>query len=406
MSLRGLQRALAVVGISLTTLRRTPGRTTLAVAAVTCAVLSMTVLASLGIGVVALGEDGLETADRDIWVSGEPVDPAEHGSENPIVGAHELSASLTERDDIAVAAPIVLQEIIIETNDGDREHVPAVGVYTTHDDFDFEAGDGFDTYETLLSEGRPTEPRTEEIVLDHETAATLGVTVGDEIDVGASQASTTTVTVGGLSGYYSQFMGTQTATVPLADLQAMSATTGTDRATFVTARVTDDADPDAVAADLDADYPEYDIRSSDEQATAFLEERPIVLASGVTLVGLSVVGGVVLLSNLFALVAAQRRESLAALRAIGLSRWLLAGLVGVQGLLVALFGGLLAVGLTPLIVWGLNELAASAVGFDSLLQTPLEVYLLGLGLALTVGAVVAVLAGWRAGRYATIDDLE
>jgi len=43
----------------------------------------------------------------------------------------------------------------------------------------------------------------------------------------------------------------------------------------------------------------------------------MVLASGATLVGLAVLGGIVLTANLFALVAHQQREELAALRAIG-----------------------------------------------------------------------------------------
>ncbi len=406
MSIRNVPRVRAVLGIGVAALRRNPGRTTLAVAAVTIAVLSMTLLASLGVGVVALGQDGLETADRDIWISGEPVDPGASGSANPIVGAHELSVEVADHEEVAVAAPIVMQEVVLETNGGERETVPSVGVYATHDGFDFTAGDGFDTHDTLLEAGRPAEPRAEEVVLDPDTATTLGVDVGDEIAVGASLESTTTVTVVGLSSYYSQFMGSPTATVPLGDLQAMSGTTGTDRATFVTARVTDGADADAVAADLDADYPDYEVRSSDEQVGAFLAERPVVLASGATLVGLSVLGGVVLLGNLFALVAAQRRESLAALGALGLSRRLLAGIVGVQGLLVGLFGGLLALGLTPLLVRGLNELSATTLGFESLLQTPLVVYLLGFGLAIVVGGVVAIVAGWRAGRYATIGHLE
>ncbi|ELY80879.1 hypothetical protein C488_03785, partial [Natrinema pellirubrum DSM 15624] len=150
----------------------------------------------------------------------------------------------------------------------------------------------------------------------------------------------------------------------------------------------------------------YDVRTSDNQIQSVLEERSIVLASGITLVGLAVLGGAVLTANLFALVAHQQREQLAALRAIGLSRGLLAGVIGTQGLLIGLFGGLLGLAATPPAVIGLNRLSASVLGFEELLRTPPAVYAGGLALALAVGTVVAVVAGWRAGRYARIEHLE
>ncbi|ARS91554.1 ABC transporter permease [Natrarchaeobaculum aegyptiacum] len=410
MSPRSTVRWRAAVGIALASLRRSPARTTLAVLAVALAVLSVTVLASLGVGVVAMGEDGLENADRDVWVSSDPVDPATSGAENPIVGSHELSVELAERDDVRAAAPIAMHDVYVGTDPDDLERESAVGVQATHDGFDFEEGGGFDTFDDVYENGRSNEPTTEEIVLDPAVADELGVEVGDTIYVGTSRetAPDHEFTVVGTSDYYSQFLGSETVTVPLGDLQALAGTTGTDRATFVTAALEDDADADAdeVAAELDEEYPEYDVRSSDDQMGAFLEERPLVLASGVTLVGLAVVGGLVLTTNLFALVTAQQREELAALRAVGLSKGLLAGTVGTQGVVVGLLGGLVGLAATPIAVGGLNRFSRSVIGFEDVLSTPLEVYVIGLGLALFVGTVVAVVTGFRAGRFARVEHLE
>ena len=232
-------RLCAVVGVAAAMLRRSPGRTILSVLAVTLAVLSVTLLASLGVGVVAMGEDGLDAVDRDIWISSDPVDPSASGTENPIVGSHAVSAEVAERDDVRAAAPIAMQDVYVGSDPEDLERRPAVGIPSTHGGFEFEEGEGFDGPEDPEEVGQSGDPEVEEIVLDPAMADELGVSVGDTIYVGSSAetAPDHEFTVVGTSSYYSQYMGDDTATMPLYDLQAVSGTSGTDRATFVTAVV-------------------------------------------------------------------------------------------------------------------------------------------------------------------------
>ncbi|MFC6768397.1 ABC transporter permease, partial [Natrinema soli] len=273
-------RTRAVIGLALAQLRRSPGRTVLTVLAVTLAVLSVTVLASLGVGVVEKGEQGLDSADRDIWISRSPVDPTAGGTENPISGAHGTAAQLTARDDIASASPIAMYDVYLGTDPSDLQRRPAVGVQETHDGFDFEAGHGFEVDEETAASPPPDDPQRNEIILDPRVADELGVSVGDTVYVGTSRhtAGANELTVIGISGYYSQYLGSPAVTVPLGDLQAIAGTSGTDRATYLTADVADDADRDAVAAELGEAYPEYDVRTSDNQVQSMLEERTMVLA--------------------------------------------------------------------------------------------------------------------------------
>ncbi len=403
-------RLRAVVGLALAQLRRSPGRTALTVLAVTIAVLSVTLLASLGVGVVETGEDGLDNANRDIWISNDPVDPGASGTENPIADSHGLTAEITQRDDVRSASPIAMHEMYVGTDEESVERHPAVGVHETHDGFTFEDGGGFERDDEEIAaavDSRPEEPTTGEIVIDPEIAAEHDIGVGDTIYLGASRetATDTEFTVIGISDYYSQFLGSPAMTVPLLDLQTVAGTAETDRATFVTADVTDDADRETVQTAIDEEYPEYDVRTSDGQIGAVLEDRPVVIASGFTLVALAVIGGVVLTANLFVLVTAQQRQQLAALRALGLSRLVIAGTIGVQGLVVGLAGGLVGLLATPPITYGLNRLAGSTIGFDGLLVTPPAVYAAGVALAVGVGTVVAVITGWRASRYARLKHL-
>lgn len=416
-------RARAVVGLAFAQLRRAPGRTVLATLAVALAVLSVTLLASLGVGVVETGEDGLDGANRDIWVSSDPDDPSAGGSENAIVGSHRVAAEMTERDDVSSAAPLAAHEIYVGNESGGVTRTSAVGVHQTHDGFGFEAGGGFETEVNRTDEPfegernrsagavdgyRPDEPTTEEVVLDPDTAAALDVSVGDTVTLGGSRetAHDHTFTVVGIAAYYSQFLGSSAEAVPLFDLQAVTGTAGTDRATFITVSVEDDADPATVAAALDEEYPAYDVRTNDDQIRALFEDRPLVLASGATLVGVAFLGGLVLTINLFALVTYQQRDELAALRALGVSRWVLAGTVGVQGMAIGLVGGVVGLLATPPLTLALNRLAASIAGLDGLLVTPVEVYGVGFALALVVGTTVAVVTGWRAGRFARIEHLD
>ncbi|MHC3438289.1 ABC transporter permease [Natrialbaceae archaeon A-gly3] len=400
-------RVRAVVGLGLTQLRRSPVRTALTVLAVALAVLSVTLLVGLGIGVLEHAEDGLDTADRDVWISGSPVDSPVGGTDNPIVGAHEVTENVTGHENVTSATPMVIQEVYVGADPDDLESRSAVGVYSTHSRYEFEAGGGFETDHSAVDPSSST-PETGEVIVGPELAERQDLEVGDTVYVGTSpeSASQGPVTVVGISEHHSQYLGTPAITMPLLDLQIVAGTTGTDRATFVTATVDDEENLETVRDDLAAEYPDYDVHTSEEKPEAVIRDRPVVLASGLTLAGLAVVTGIVLTINLFALVVSQQREQLAALRAIGLSRWTLAGTVGTQGAVIGLLGGLVGLAATPVLATGLNYVAASIVGVESVLVTPLEVYAVGGVVALGVGTIVAVVTGWRAGRYARIHHLE
>lgn len=407
MSVRGgLVRAAAVVGLALAQLRRSPGRTALTVVAVALAVLSVTLLASLGVGVVAVGEDGLDDTDRDLWITDDPDRSTAGSSENAIADASEVAGSLNTRDDVRTASPIALHEVYIGSGE-DAQRWSAVGVHETHGGFDFEDGGGFELDPVDYAEAPREEPASGEIVLDPRIASELDVSVGDSVQVGSSKQTTGDheFTVVGISAHHSGYLGSPAVTMPIVDLQLLAGTSGTDRATFIMADTTDDADSAAVRDELQQEYPEYSVQTSDEQVEALVTDRPIVIASGMTLVGLAVVGSGVLIVNLFVLVAYQQRDELAALRAIGLSRRLLAGTIAVQGFIVGILGGVVGVAATPLLVDGLNRLARSVVGFEELLVTSTAVYAAGFALALCVGTAVAAVTGWRAGRHARLDHL-
>ncbi|MFC4438646.1 MULTISPECIES: ABC transporter permease [Natrialbaceae] len=407
MNSRGaVTRARAVVGLALAQLRHSPGRTALAVFGVVLAVLSVTLLAGLGIGVIETGQEKFDESGRDIWITGGPGGDASAGAENEVVDAQAVAADVRERDDVGDVSTIAMHDVYVGPDPEATEPVTAVGIQGTHTHFEFEAGGGFDgtayADEDLESEDVPSNV----VVLDPAVADQHDVGVGDTVYIGASPHHAEPYTVVGVGSYYSEYLGTETVTVQIEDLQSTTGTAGSSRASFITVNLADDADREAVADELQADYPAYDIRTSDDQFASMLTDQLLVVASGMALVGLAIVGGVALTANLFVLVAYQQRETLAALRALGLSRGLLAGIIGVQGALIGLLGGALGLAVTPALAYGLNHLSTAVIGFERLVRTTHEVYVLGLAVALVVGTAVAVITGWHASRSAVLASLE
>jgi len=49
--------------------------------------------------------------------------------------------------------------------------------------------------------------------------------------------------------------------------------------------------------------------------------------------------------------------------------------------------------------------AVRFVGFETLLRTPPSIYAAGLAIAIGIGTLGALVAGWRAARYARVDAL-
>ncbi|WP_247729510.1 ABC transporter permease [Halovivax limisalsi] len=412
-------RLVAILGLAAAQLRQRPGRTALAVLAVALAVLSVTLFVSLGVGVVSVGQESVADTNRDVWISSTAV--GGEGIENSIVDSHRVAADVTRHDDVAVAAPVGVYTAYVGASEDELQPITSVGLPRTHGGFEFEEGSGFDVDEAAVESSIDPSPSIVEptaldgarsdptgVVLDPSLAAELSVGAGDTIYVGPGPdgAGARAVSVVGTADRYSEFVGQPTMVMRLHELQGLVGARGADRAAFVTADLEPGADPEAVSDDLGADYPAYDVRTGEEQFRSMLADRSLVIVSAAALVGLAIVGGIGLTVNCFVLVAYQQRTELAALRAIGLARPVLAGLVGMQGLLIGLLGGAVALVATGPLVGRLNEFVASLVGFDGLLQTPPTVYAAGALVAVGVGGATALVAGFSASRYASVDRLE
>ncbi|MDL0119417.1 ABC transporter permease [Halobacterium salinarum] len=402
-------RFTAAFGLGLARLRSDRLRTIFAITGVTLAVLSTTLLGSLGVGVVDTGQQKFDAANRDLWVSGGPTRIAPGtvgGFESGIVDAHQFRRDVGQWRSVNTAAPLLFQTVYAGTESGDLQTVIAVGASGSAG-FTIQQGTGFTPDAAFYNDGAYNGTRSGELLVGTELQHDLNASIGNTLHVGGTvvDARQTTYNITGVSGTFSQFLGTPTIGVPLAELQSMTGAQYTDRASLITVDVKDSASVTAVADRLREQYPEYTVRTNSEQLQAIVADRVLVLAAGGVLVVLAVLSGLALTINLLSLLVAQELPALAALRALGLSRTVISTIVAAQGIYYGVAGAIAGVTLTYPAAAALNLLARSLVGFDGLVQVTPRVLTAGALIAVATGVLSAFVAGWRASGVRPLDAL-
>ena len=398
------------IGLTLAQLRQYKLRLGLAIVGIALAVLAVTLLAGTGIGVMETGERQFEQADRDLWISASEMrlSPAGGGGfSNTLLDSRNVTRTIEAHDDVRVAVPIAFETVYTST-DPDGEFRTFVGVGVPGGGPAVQVTDGRDLPgDPHYADGAYDGNRTHEVLIDRETADALDVSINDTLYVGGSlrAAADNEVTAIGISPTYEQMLGTPTVTMPMSELHQTTGRTGTEPATFIVVTLEDGAELEPVQEDLQETFPEFDVRTNQQQFEATLQEQVLVLAAGGALVVLAIGAGIALTFNLLSLVIYQQRAEFAALTAQGMSPVVLLVTVTTQGLIIGLLGAGIGLAATAPAVSVLNELSAFLVGFEGLVQTADWIYLTGLAIAVCVGTVAAVIAGWRITRTPAIEHL-
>jgi putative ABC transport system permease protein len=403
-----IRRLRAATAIILAELTRNRLRTILAISGIVLAVLSTTLLAGVGAGVLATGESQFASADRDLWVSSGAVglSASSGGFENTLYDAHTVGQEMEQIEGVRGAVPLGFQTVYMSDSGNEFTTMIGSGV-TSGNALSVSQGESFPRIDQHYADGSYNGSMTHEVVVDSETASQLDVGVGDTLFIGGTLASARNneFTIVGISDTFSTFLGAPTVTMPLSELQTITGATRTDSATFISVTATDSADVGVVQQRLQSEYPEYTVRNNQQQLESVLQNQALVLAGAVTLVVLAFVAGLTLTTNLLGLIVYQQRSTLAALQAVGLSQWTLITLISGQGLVLGICGGLVGVGLTLPAANVLNQLGAMLVGFEGLVQVPTNVLIVGFAIATIVGTLSAAVVAWRVSRLETLEAL-
>lgn len=405
-----VSRLRGVIGIAVAQLQHDRTRAVLAVLGITLAVLATTLLGGVGMGVIETGEEKFDASGRDLWVTGGPVRLAPGtvgGFENTVLNAHPLSADIEARDDVKTAVPMAFQTVYVSTDGDSWETIVGAGAPARGGSVRVTNGTEFQNKDIHYADGNYSGPMTHEAIIDPRTAQLFNISVGDTLYVGGTiaDAKQNEFTVVGISPTFSQFLGTPTVTLHLSELQEVTGTTATDRASLITVDTVDSADPAAVAADIEREHPEYDVRTNREQLEATLERQAVILASGGSLVVLAVLAGIALTANLMVSVVYQQRRELAALKALGSRTSTLVGVVVVQALCLGVLGGALGVAATIPLSTVLDAVAASLVGFENVVRTPQWVLGAGFAIAVPISLAGAAVAGWQVSNLSPLDGM-
>jgi len=391
-------RLRAAIGFAIAQLTHDRTRTTLSILGVAIAVLAATLLTATGIGVVQTGQEKFDSAGRDLWITGGPVEFAPTtvgGVETPIRDSHSLADEMASTDGVTVAAPLLFQTVYISPNGSEYETVGSLGVRGSAG-VQITDGRGFNRSQHFAG-GSYDGPMTHEILLDQRTASLLNVSIGDTVYVGGTLAlaNANEFTIVGLSPTGSQFLGVPTVSLPLSELQEVTGKTGTDPATLITATTTDDASVGTVERRLQQKYSAYDIRTNQEQLRATIERQAVFIAGGASLILLAVVIGLALTLNALVSMFIQHVEAYAALKALGTSTATLTTAAIAQTFFVGVLGGAVGLSAAMPIAIGLNEAITRIIGFENVIRLSLRILLLGGVTAL----LVSILSGIAASLY-------
>lgn len=390
----------AVFGLAWKQLAHDRLRTLIAICGVAIAVLSITLLAGTGLGVIAVGEQQFEAADRDLWMTGGSFELSAAGGggfANSIHDSHEVAADISDRDGVRTAVPMAFQTVYVGTDEDQLEPMVGTGAPTESPLVSIADGEPFSNREPHYAGGSYDGPMSHEVIIDKQTADTYDVDIGDTLHIGGSLAAARNneFEVVGISPTFARFLGAPTVTVPLSELQTITGTSGTDSATLITISLEDDATLEEVQADIEAAYPEYEVQTNREQLRSVAAQQATLIAGAVVLVALALLTGTALTSSLLALFVHQHRTEFATLSALGVSRQTISGIVVAQSLVITFSGWIFGIGATVPSIALLNKVGEVLVGFDSLVVIEMWVLLVSGGIAIGIGIFASVVALWR-----------
>lgn len=147
----------------------------------------MTLLVGVGTGVTDTGEELFEDAERDLWVSGGPIEIAPGavgGFRNPVTNAHTLAAEIESHEDVRNAAPMGFQVAYVSADGEEFETILGSGVSGGGGSIAIQEGTDFSGPDTHYADGTHDGPMTHEVIVDPETAERFDLEVGDTIHLG------------------------------------------------------------------------------------------------------------------------------------------------------------------------------------------------------------------------------
>lgn len=243
--------------------------------------------------------------------------------------------------------------------------------------------------------------RDRTVLVTEEEAEARGLAVGDTLPLSFSAVSDVQLEVVGIVTAGDVLDGEYVVGL---DTYAEVAGGGSDQ--LVSVVVAEGAEVEAVQSAVEEvmeAYPGTDVQTNNELLESIEEQVFTFLAIVFGLLVLALLIAFIGIANTLALSVLERTREIGVLRAVGMVRSQLRGVVYREAVLVSVFGALLGIAIGTLFGWAMVT-ALAEEGIDVLVVPPvnLAVYVV---VAAVAGVLAALWPGWRAGRMNVLDAI-
>jgi len=315
-------------------LRRHPGRTLLALAGVAVSTAMLLDMLMLSSGIRESFRDLFASSEYSVRVTPAGTLPFQTGATIADVG--NLEGRLLLAPEISAVAPVLGSNLLAA---GDSVRVFALGV-----------DPGRQGVYRLLAGRAPSAP--DELIVGDDVRSELGVGIGDSVRLatgaflggtGGTGASARTFSVVGRAEFLYASAEERPVALPIESLGEL--TGRRDRASFLMVQLREGLDADSVVAGLRQRFPDVGLTSVDELLEQARERLSYFRQLAYILGTVSVVVTLLLVGTVMAVSINDRYGTIAALRAMGISRRTVLLGLGVETLLLCTAGSALGLGL-------------------------------------------------------------
>ena len=388
--------AAALIRYAVRELAHHPARSLMAIAGVgvACAMLLNMLMLSSGLSVSF--EELLSSAGYRLRVA--PAGTLPLDTDAVITDAGRIRTTLQSHPGVAGAAPVLAANLLAGPGEGDR--VFALGV------------DPDEQGLYRLIDGRGAEA-PDEVVIEGKTADRSGLSVGDSLALrsvagfgSVGRARRRSFRVVGVADF---FYTSETENPIALTLGAVSELRERpDAASFFMLRPREDADPDAVAAELRALLPEVEIASIGELVDRASDRLSYFRQLAIILGSVSLVVTALLIGTIMAVSINERYGRFAALRAIGISRSTLMRGLSAESLLLCLAAAVVGLVLGLFTAGQLERILADFPGLPQSIRffvlRPDQLFIAG-ALLVTVGVGAALVPAYCVTRLPIAETL-
>ncbi|WP_224448760.1 ABC transporter permease [Haloprofundus salilacus] len=366
----------------------------------------LTVVTGVSLGLAS--QSAIQSESVDYWIV-----PEETGQSSLAVevsgpqlgGVHGATTRLKADDRITYATPVQTHITQVAGEDGTREYILLIGVIPDGSGREV-AGlstAGLTPGDPYYANGRYNGTWTGDLVVSSGTAELLNGSTGSEFTV-SEKGTSRTLTIANVSdGGVQSGAGTlPVGIVHLAELQAVSGSTGGDQAQQILVSTTDPS----VKPKLSSLYPGTDVVTQTGFASRDISTSNLSLAIALAAFVTALVTGVLLVGTIMGLEILADRSTLALLGAIGYSDRSRALLILTETVIVTLIGGFVGVLLGAGGIAVVNYLSADLLGVESIALFDPLMFGYGLCVAVIIGLLAAPYPVWLSRRIEPVEGLE